>query len=442
MEEIKKNSYKNKSLSENFFEKSKICVFSLMGIIIFFIPIKVNNQFDTPIYHISYFFENKASSSVEVSIIFFIVVSIFKSILNVKRSDLNISVICCKIFSLIILVSIFIGKENLFFINDNFVFILKDLIMYLSILLSISSLFMPFLLDYGLIEITEAYTHKIMKKMFKVSGKIFLNFLVYFLVSDVCGIFVTCRLYKDGKLREREAAMTVLNFSVLSLSLTKELCNKINISVISFFLMEIIVLIVCNLIICRIYPLKKKKQSYYFKSNHKNVNCRKHKINKAIKTYYENKSSKNLLSLSLSYFNDVIYILMNLIPSIILIFFVVNIIYNIPFIMESVNNIINIFLSIFNLPNSNLISNIINLNLFSSILAMEGIPQNSYYITKLIMGSFISLQCVNFCLLIPFIKKSIINLTVKEILVVAFERLCIITFICFVTYKFYLAYII
>ena len=74
------------------------------------------------------------------------------------------------------------------------------------------------LLDYGLVEIIEAYTHKIMKKVFKVSGKVFLNFLVYILVDNVCGIFMTYKLYKDGKLREREAAITILNFSILSLS--------------------------------------------------------------------------------------------------------------------------------------------------------------------------------------------------------------------------------
>ena len=391
MEKTKKSCRSNNSSSNDFFKKVKIYIFSLIGIIIFFIPIKINNELETIIYHISYFLENEASSIIEISLIFFIVLSIFKNILNIDKNNVNKIEICCKSFSLVILVSIFVGKEDLFFINDNLVFILKDLMLDLSITLPIASLFMPFLLEYGLVEITEAYTNRIMKKIFKVSGKVFLNFLVYILVNNVCGVFVTYKLYKDGKLRRRETAITILNFSVLSLSLTDDLCNKINISTIKFFIMEIIILIICNFIISRIYPLKKKKQSYYFKSNHKNVNCKRNKINTAIKRYYENKSNKKLLSLSLSYLNEVIYILMDLIPTIIFIFFIVNIIYNIPFIMESINNLTNIFVSAFNLPNSNLISNIINLNLFSSILAIESMPQNSYYIIKLIIGIFIAL---------------------------------------------------
>ena len=439
MEKTKKSCRSNNSSSNDFFKKVKIYIFSLIGIIIFFIPIKINNELETIIYHISYFLENEASSIIEISLIFFIVLSIFKNILNIDKNNVNKIEICCKSFSLVILVSIFVGKEDLFFINDNLVFILKDLMLDLSITLPIASLFMPFLLEYGLVEITEAYTNRIMKKIFKVSGKVFLNFLVYILVNNVCGVFVTYKLYKDGKLRRRETAITILNFSVLSLSLTDDLCNKINIITIKFFIMEIIILIICNFIISRIYPLKKKKQSYYLKSNHKNVNCKRNKINTAIKRYYENKSNKKLLSLSLSYLNEVIYILMDLIPTIIFIFFIVNIIYNIPFIMESINNLTNIFVSAFNLPNSNLISNIINLNLFSSILAIESIPQRSYYIIKLMMGIFIALQCINFCLLIPFIKGSIIELTIGEILIVAFERLCIIAFICFITDNFYCA---
>ncbi len=431
MENTKKDTYNN-----------KIYIFSIIGIIVFFIPIKINNQYDTIIYHISYFIDNKASQIINISMIFFILLSIFKSLLNMEKNIINKFKITCKIFSLIILISVLIGKEDTFFINDSFIFILKDLIVDLSVLLPISSLFMPFLLDYGLTEIIEAYTHKFMKKLFKVSGKVFLNFLVYLLVNNVCGAFVTYRLYKDGKLREREACITILNFSILSLTLTRDLCHMINIRTIKFLFMEIIVLCICNFIICRIYPLKKKKQSYYFKSNHKNVNCKRHKIKTAIKKYNENKSNKNILKLSLSYLNDVIYILMDLIPLVILVFFISNIIYNIPVIMNMINNAICIFINIFNIPNSNSISNIITLSLFSNILAIENIPKDTYYIIKIMIGIFISLQCITICFLIPFIKNSIIDLKIKEIMLVNFQRFSIILFICFIVYNFYLGYII
>ena len=426
---------------DDIYIKMKMYIFSLIGIIIFFIPIKINNQYETLLYHISYFIENKASIIINISVLFFVTLSILKDIINVNKSSINKFLVFSKVFSLIILTFLLVGKEEIFFIDDSFIFILKDLILNLSIVLPVASLFMPFLLDCGLLEITEAFTHRTMKKLFRVSGKVFLNFLVY-LLDNVCGVFVTYRLYKDGKLRERECAITILNFSVLSLSLTGDLCNKIDVNIGKFFIMEMLVLIICNIIISRIYPLKKKKQSYYFKSGHKNVNCKKNKLNTAVKRYYENKNNKKFFSLSLSYLNEVIYILMNLIPLIVLIFFIGNIIYNIPLIIDIINSIVYILTSKLNIPNSKLMSNIVNLNIFNNILAIKIISKDTYYISKIMMGLFISLQCISISFLIPFIKKTIINLNIVEILLVAIERFLIMLFICFIAYNFYLGYIL
>lgn len=439
MENINKANYsKNNS---DLWKKVKVYILSLLGIIIFFIPIKINNQHETLIYHISYFLENKVSAIIDISLIFFIILSILKNIINIDKSNINKTLVCTKICGLILLIFILIGEEDIFFISDDFIFILRDLILDLIIVLPLASLFMPLLLDYGLPEIIEAFTHKIMKRVFRVSGKVFLNFFIYLFVNNVCGVFATYKLYKDGKLREREACITILNFSILSLSLTSDLCNKLDISMVKFFIMEILALTICNIIISRIYPLKKKKQSYYFKSGHKNVNCKKHKLDTAVKKYYENKNNKKLPSLSLSYLNDAIYILMDLIPNIVIIFFVADIIYHIPFIIDMIYNIIYIIINKINIPNSRLLSEILTLNLFSSILGIKSLTKDTYYIVKIIIGLFITIQCVNISFLIPFIKTSIIDLRIKEILLVLIERFLIILSICFMVYNLYVGYI-
>ena len=233
----------------------KVYLFSVIGIIIFFIPIKINNQQEVIIYHLSYFIENRISSLIDISIIVFVLLSVFKDLINYKTDNISKFKILMKIFSFIMLVSILFGKEELLFMNNDFIVMLRDLMIDLTILLPISSLFMPFLLNYGLLEITEAYTHRTMKKLFNVSGKVFLIFLVCFLVNSICGAFLTYRLYKDGKLREKEAVVTILNFSILSLNLTKDLCYKIDISIIKFIIIELIILIICNFILSQIIKM-------------------------------------------------------------------------------------------------------------------------------------------------------------------------------------------
>ena len=71
MEKTKKSCCSNNSSSNDFFKKVKIYIFSLIGIIIFFIPIKINNELETIIYHISYFLENEASPIIQRRFIFY-----------------------------------------------------------------------------------------------------------------------------------------------------------------------------------------------------------------------------------------------------------------------------------------------------------------------------------------------------------------------------------
>ena len=81
MESIKKDTCNTNN--------SKILIFSIIGIVLFFIPIKINNQYETIIYHISYFVDNKSSAIVDISIVFFIVLSICKSIFNEEKTSRN-----------------------------------------------------------------------------------------------------------------------------------------------------------------------------------------------------------------------------------------------------------------------------------------------------------------------------------------------------------------
>ncbi|MEG0856541.1 MAG: hypothetical protein RSG52_08675 [Terrisporobacter sp.] len=443
MEKTKNSNYnKDSSSSKYSYSVLKIFILSFVGILIFFIPIKLNNQVETVIYHISYYLENELSSFIDMSLVFFVALGTLKGIFEKEKSVSSNIALFLRVFSIVILVSFIFKKEELFIGDDRLIFIMRDLITNIVILLPVCAVFLPLLLDYGLIEIVEAYTHKIMKKSFKVSGKVFLNFLIYFFVDNICGVFVTYRLYKDGKLREREACITILNFSILSFSLTSDLCNKINISTLKFFIMEMITLILCNIIICRMYPLKKKKQSYFIKSGYKDINCKKNKMKVAIKKHLNISKNKKFISYSFSYLNEVIYIFMDLIPNIIFIFFLANIIFNVPLFNDNLTNLTNTLFLFFKLPNSQEIAQISNFTFFNSILGIKAIPKDTYYFTKLVLSLIITLQCISICFLIPFIRKTIIPLDLKEIFLVCIERYIIIISICYISYSLYLKYLL
>ena len=117
MEDIKRDTF------------DKVYLFSIIGIILFFVPIKINNEFETIIYHLSYFLESKILSFIDISIIFFVGLSTLRDLINYKTSNISKFKIVMKIFSEIILISIFINKEKILFLDGEFVLILKDLLL-------------------------------------------------------------------------------------------------------------------------------------------------------------------------------------------------------------------------------------------------------------------------------------------------------------------------
>ena len=82
------------------------------------------------------------------------------------------------IFSIFIVISIFYDKYSIVLLDDNISLILEETILNLITLLPLSAIFMPFILDFGLMDIVEAYCHKLMKKLFNLSGKSVLNIIM------------------------------------------------------------------------------------------------------------------------------------------------------------------------------------------------------------------------------------------------------------------------
>lgn len=116
------------------------------------------------------------------------------------------------IFSIFIVISIFYDKYSIVLLDDNISLILEETILNLITLLPLSAIFMPFILDFGLMDIVEAYCHKLMKKLFNLSGKSVLNIIMYIFNDCFCGYFMTNLLYKKGQIRQREACIILLNF--------------------------------------------------------------------------------------------------------------------------------------------------------------------------------------------------------------------------------------
>ena len=129
----------------------------------------------------------------------------------------------------------------------------------------VGAIFMPFLLNYGILEIVGAILEPIMRPLFKVPGKAALDATSSFVSSSSLGVLITNRLWKRNVYTEKEMVAIMTGFSAVSIGFANLVINTagvgdkwLKIYAISFFMVFIV-----EIIMVRIPPISRKKDVYY-----------------------------------------------------------------------------------------------------------------------------------------------------------------------------------
>ena len=248
---IKYNS--NSNIKNNL----KFILPSLLGIILFMIPIKYNDQITIPVAIFSNALVNFLGSSLIYIITFILVISavisiitkIFKPKFILQNSFLKtlfnvgplwlLARVFGAIFSLLTLFGI--GSE--FIIGDSTgAFVLNDLLTVLFSIFLFAGLLLPLLLNFGLLEFFGALLTKVMRPIFKLPGRSSIDCITSWLGDGTLGILLTSKQYEDGFYTKREAATISTTFSAVSITFAG---------------------IVAAIIVPRIPPLSRKSDTYY-----------------------------------------------------------------------------------------------------------------------------------------------------------------------------------
>ncbi len=240
MESISNDTKSNNINIDNFFEVSKVIIYSIIGIVIFFIPISIDNQTKTILNHMAYRLQINYGDILKICTVIYIILGVTKSILSKNKSSIQIIYSYLKVFSIFIVISLFYSKYSIVLLDDNIAFILEEMILNLITALPLSAVFLPFILDFGLLEIVEGFTNKFMKKLFNLSGKTILNILMYLFNNCFCGYFMTELLYEKGKIRQKEACIIILNFSIASISVSTYIAEELKINKVNFFILSVL----------------------------------------------------------------------------------------------------------------------------------------------------------------------------------------------------------
>lgn len=442
MESISKDTKSNNITIDNFFEVSKVIIYSIIGIVIFFIPISIDNQTKTILNHIAYRLQINYGDILKICTVIYIILGVTKSILSKNKSNIQVIYSYLKVFSIFIVISLFYSKYSIVLLDDNIAFILEETILNLITVLPLSAVFLPFILDFGLLEIVEGFTNKFMKKLFNLSGKTILNILMYLFNNCFCGYFMTELLYEKGKIRHKEACIIILNFSITSISFATYIAEELKINKVNFFILSIFILFLTNLILCRIYPINKKKKSYYIKTNYKETNFKNNKLKSSIKKYIQNKEDINIFKSMFGNLEKSIHILITIIPNLVLVMYLGNIIINN---MDAIYNFKVVFLRILEFLNFNNINDMsiffIN-GLFNDVVAIDTLNTNIDYTSRLLIGVICILKCTSITTNILYVDNSEIPVNKVDFLVSYIQRIVVILLISSMIFYLYNIYTI
>ncbi|WP_246569729.1 YjiH family protein [Lentibacillus saliphilus] len=127
-----------------------------------------------------------------------------------------------------------------------------------------AGIFLPLLTNFGLLELFGTMMTKIMRPLFKLPGRASVDSLASWIGDGTIGVLLTSKQYENGFYTKREAIVIGTTFSVVSITFTLVVISEVGLShmFVPFYLTVIFAGIVAALIMPRIPPLSRKKDTY------------------------------------------------------------------------------------------------------------------------------------------------------------------------------------
>ncbi|MDR5658696.1 YjiH family protein [Serpentinicella sp. ANB-PHB4] len=253
---------------------------SIIGIILFMVPISFQGEITIPVALFSGLVEDLLADSLPFIITGLIsitaLISIFtkfmkpafilnndyaKNLFNVSPFWL-ITRVLGALFALSTLLEV--GPEWIWFEYTGGLLLL-DLLPVLFAVFLFAGIFLPLLLEFGLLELCGALLNKIMRPLFTLPGRSSIDCVASWLGDGTIGVILTNKQYEEGYYSKREAAVIGTTFSAVSITFSLVVLAQVNLQHLfaPYYLTIILSGVVAGIIIPRIPPLSRKEDTFY-----------------------------------------------------------------------------------------------------------------------------------------------------------------------------------
>ncbi|MCX7903680.1 MAG: YjiH family protein [Caloramator sp.] len=419
----------------------KFLICSLIGIFMFFISITINNTTTIPLDHIVTFFRNNLPG---LSAIYALIVLFIGAIMPFYTKTWNKDKITI-VFSILKVLGLVVGAMIYFnfgpkwiFEKDMGPFLYNKLVIPVGIIVPIGSVFLAFLVGYGLLEFVGVIMRPIMRPIWKTPGRSAVDAVASFVGSYSLALLITNKVFKEGKYTVKEAAIIATGFSTVSTTFmiivakTLGLMDNWN----KFFWITFVVTFVVTAITARLYPLKNKDDNYVDGKGDPEPEY----VKGLLKNAWEEglKAASNAPSLIDNIYanlRDGFKMTLNILPTIMSIGLIGLVLAKYTPIFDILGYIFYPFTLLLRIPEPMLAAKACSVEIAEMFLPAL-LVANAPLITKFIIGVVSISAILFFSASIPCILSTEIPLTLSEILVIWFERtilaLLIVTPIAFI----------
>src|SRR5690625_372203 len=272
----------------------KFIVPSLLGVFLFMTPIKVAGDFTIPIAVLAGIIQDSLTNYLSLIMMTIIVITalftvIFKTSPNFIAGKpflqrlfvVSTFWMIVRILAAIFAVMVFfqLGTEAIYG-EDTGQLLLDDLLHVLFSVFLFAGFFLPLLTNFGLLEFIGAFMKKIMRPLFKLPGRSSIDALASWIGDGTIGVLLTSKQYEEGYYTKREAAIIGTTFSIVSITFTLVIIEKLGLEhkFLPFYFTIIVAGFVAALIMPRIPPLSRKEDSF--------INPNQEKIDESIPAGY------------------------------------------------------------------------------------------------------------------------------------------------------------
>src|SRR5690606_36649619 len=141
----------------------------------------------------------------------------------------------------------------------------KSIVISVTTIVPIGSIFLAFLVNYGLMEFIGIFMQPVMKPIWKTPGRSAIDAVASFVGSYSLALLITNRVYKEGKYTGKESSIIATGFSTVSASFMVIVANTLGTMEywLLYFWLTLVITFIVTAITARIYPLSKKPETYY-----------------------------------------------------------------------------------------------------------------------------------------------------------------------------------